>query len=654
MIELDGRAPLRSVSEAQTAVADHWRQESATIVATLVRMVGDVGLAEELAQDALVAALEQWPRAGIPDEPAAWLTTVARRRTVDHLRRTGRLEALDHDPSRAPGPVPDDRSGDDGGDDVLRLMLLTCHPALARDERTAMTLRLVAGLDTAEIARAFLLHEQQVVARIAHAKRTLAEVGVEASGDLAGRLGAVLEVVYLVFNEGYTATAGEDLLRPGLVDEALRLGRLLAAHASDDPEAHGLLALMELQASRSAARVDATGSPLPLDAQDRSRWDREAIRRGVASLLRAREVGTPGLPGPYVLQAAIAVQHARAAGPEDTDRAQVAALYDLLVAVLPTPVVRLNRAVAVAAAHGPEAGLAAVDELVAEGALRDYHLLPAVRADLLGRLGRDAEARVEWRRAAALTANAAERALLLRRADALAAAAASGPTLGPAVERFLAREDLSPASRRSYGQTLGRLVRALGDARPLSSLDADGLGGVLTATWGAVSAATWNRHRAAARSFAAWLGRPELAAGLPARDVPPRPSEPAPGLPDGPLRERAFWALLADSGATVTDVLALDVDDLDLARHRAGAVRWSPATNGLLRALVGSRAAGPLFLTDRRPGPERRPGARDLCPHTGRRRLSYERAEYLFKRASGGSTLRCLRLVSTNPSYDAE
>jgi RNA polymerase sigma factor (sigma-70 family) len=625
---------------AQAAVADHWRQESATIVATLVRMVGDVGLAEELAQDALVAALEQWPRTGVPDEPGAWLTTVARRRAVDHLRRTGRLEALGDDPgpeSAAAG----DGAGEDA--DVLRLMLLTCHPDLAREERTAMTLRLVAGLETAEIARAFLLHEQQVVARVAHAKRTLAEVGVEASGDLSARVASALEVVYLVFNEGYTATAGEDLLRPRLVDEALRLGRLLAAHAPDVAEAHGLLALMELQASRSTARVDATGAPVPLDEQDRSRWDRDAIRRGVASLLRARETATPGLPGPYVLQAAIAVAHARASRPEDTDRAQIAALYDLLVAVLPTPVVRLNRGVAIARAHGPEAGLAAVEELAAEGVLRDYHLLPAVRADLLGRLGRDAEARVEWRRAAALTANAAERALLLRRADALAAAAVAGPTLGPAVGRFLAREDLSAASRRSYGQTLHRLVRALGDARPLASLDADAVGAVLATNWGAVSAATWNRHRAAVRSFATWLGRPEIAAGIAGRDVPQRPPRAVPGLPDGPLRDRAFWALLADSGAAVTDVLALDVEDLDLAGRRAGPIRWSPATSGLLRALVGSRASGPLFLTDRRPGPARRPGARDLCPHTGRRRLSYERAEYLFKRASDGSTLGALR-----------
>ncbi|MCD2196588.1 site-specific integrase [Actinomycetospora endophytica] len=625
------------MSDVRAAVADHWRRESATVVATLVRMVGDAGLAEELAQDALVAALEQWPGSGIPDEPGAWLTTVARRRAVDHLRRTGRLESYDDEPP--PEPAPADGPADD--DDVVRLMLLTCHPALARDERTAMTLRLVGGLGTAEIARAFLLHEQQVVARIARAKRTLAEVGVSPGGDLGGRLGAVLEVVYLVFNEGYTATAGADLLRPRLVGEALRLGRLLTAHAPDDPEAHGLLALMELQASRSAARTDPAGAPVPLDEQDRTLWDRDAIRRGVASLLRTRR--TPGRPGPYVLQAAIAVQHAQAARPEDTDRAQVAALYDLLVTVLPTPVVRLNRAVAIGAAQGPTAGLAAVDELVTEGTLRDYHLLPAVRADLLGRLGRDAEARVEWRRAAALTANAAERALLLRRADALAAVAATGPTLGPAVERFLARDDLSGASRRSYGQTLRRLVRALGDARPLATLDADVVAGVLTTTWSDASAATWNRHRATVRSFAAWLDRPGIATGVATRDAPARPAVVAPVVPDGPLRERALWAVLAESGARVTEALGLDVDDLDLTGHRAGALRWSPATSGLLRALVGSRAAGPLFLSERRPGPARRPGARDLCPHTGRRRLSYERAEYLFKQASSGSTLRALR-----------
>ena len=618
-----------------------WRAESATIVGGLVRMVGDVGLAEELAQDALVAALEQWPATGVPDAPAAWLTTVARRRAVDHLRRSGRLEALPDD--HLPGPVPDDRPAPaaeaaDGPDDVLRLALLTCHPALAREERTAMTLRLVAGLSTAEIGRAFLLHEPQVVARIARAKRTLAGVGVEAPGGVAERLPSVLEVVYLVFNEGYTATSGDDLLRPALVDEALRLGRLLAAHAPDEPEVHGLVALMELQASRSAARTDATGAPVPIDAQDRSRWDHAAIRRGLAALLRARDGGRPG---PYVLQAAIAVAHARAERPEDTDWRQIATLYDLLVALTPTAVVRLNRAVAVGRAHGPEAGLAAADELAAEGTLRDYHLLPAVRADLLARLDREAEARVEWRRAAALAANAAERAVLLRRADALAAVAATGPTLGPAVERFLGRDELAAASRRSYAQTLRRLTRALGDLRPLSSVDDAVVAEVVTTTWGGTSAATWNRHRAAVRSFAAWLGRPELAAALDGRPVLPREPRPAPTIPDGPARERALWTLLAESGATVTDVLALDVPDL-------GHLRCSPRTAELLTALVGNRTAGPVFLSDRRPAPARTPGARDLCPHTGRRRLSYERAEYLFKRASGGSTLGALRACARN------
>ncbi|MEJ2870687.1 DUF6596 domain-containing protein [Actinomycetospora sp. OC33-EN08] len=604
-----------------------WRSESATIVGGLVRMVGDVGLAEELAQDALVAALEQWPGAGVPDAPAAWLTTVARRRAIDHLRRTDRLTDLPDD-----GPPPHTTADPPDPDDVLRLVLLTCHPDLAREERTAMTLRLVAGLSTAEIARAFLLHEPQVVARIAHAKRTLAGLGVEPPDQLGARLASVLEVVYLVFNEGYTATGGDDLLRPALTGEALRLGRLLAEAAPDEPEVHGLLALMELQASRSAARTDATGAPVPLDEQDRSHWDDAAVRRGLTALLRAREV-QHGPPGPYVLQAAIAVAHAR---PGPTDWPQVATLYDLLAAVLPTPVVRLNRAVALGRARGPEAGLAAVEELETEGGLRSYHLLPAVRADLLGRLGRDAEARIQWRRAAALTGNGAERAVLLRRADALAAVAATGPTLGPAVHRFLAREDLSPASRRSYGQTLHRLLGALGDAEPLSALDADGVAAVVTTAWGVVSPATWNRHRSTVRTFAAFIGRPELAAGLPARPVAARATRPATPVPDGPPRERALWTLLAESGASVTAVLALDVADLPR-------VTCSPTTAELLAALVGTRSAGPVFLSDRRPGPTRTPGARDLCPHTGRRRLSYERAEYLFKRASGGSTLTSLR-----------
>ena len=642
-----------------------WKQESASVVATVTRMVSDVGLAEELAQEALVAALEQWPRDGAPAAPAAWLTTVARRRAVDHLRRSRRLEVLD--PETAPGaqetaPVEDP-------DDALRLMFLSCHPALARDERVAMTLRLVAGLSSAEIARAFLVHEQRVVTRVAAAKRTLAEAGAEfslpAPADAAGRLRSVLEVVYLVFNEGYTASAGDDLLRPGLVDEALRLGRLLAARAGHEPEVHGLLGLMELQASRSAARTDAAGAPLPLGEQDRSRWDHDAIRRGLATVLRAREV-LDGPPGPYLLQAAIAVCHARARRPEDTDWDQIATLYDALLMHRPTPVVRLNRAVAVGHAEGPAAGLAAVDAVTDEPALRDYHLLPAVRGDLLRRLGRDDEARRELRRAASLTRNHAERAFLLRRADALAAVAVSGPTLGPLVERFLARDELSASTRRSYRQTLQRLLRALGDIVPIASLETDAVARVLTTTWAGASPATWNRHRAAAHSFALWAGRAdlanELASTLRRRSPPPR-SAPALSpaqlarLWDSPagLREQAFWRLVHESGGRPVEVLSLDVADLDLTTHHTTSgedrtLHWTPSISALLAQLVEGRTAGPVFLSQRRPAPARLPKPGDLCPHTGRRRLSYERAEYLFKQATApldpggrGFTLRHLR-----------
>ncbi len=613
-----------------------WKQESGALVATLTRVVGEVGLAEELAQEALVAALEQWPQEGIPDAPAAWLTTVARRRAVDHLRRTRRLAAFDPEG----GAAPQDSLPDEDPDDLLRLMFLSCHPLLAPDERVAMTLRLLAGLSAAEIARAFLVHEQRVLTRIAAAKRTLAGVGPDFAltepGQAAERLGSVLEVVYLIFNEGYTASEGDDLLRPGLVDEALRLGRLLAARAGQEPEVHGLLGLMELQASRSSARTDAAGAPLPLDEQDRSRWDRDAIRRGLATVLRAREV-LDGPPGPYLLQAAIAVCHARARRPEDTDWPQIATLYDALLVHRPTSVVRLNRAVAVGHAEGPAAGLAAVDDLRDEPTLRDYHLLPAVRGDLLRRLGRDEEARRELRRAASLTRNHAERVFLLRRADALAAVAVSGPTLGPLVERFLARDQLSAGTRRSYRQTLQRLVRALGDVVPIGSLDAQTVVRVLTTTWADASPATWNRHRAAARSFALWAGRAdlasELASTLPRRSPPPRSSpalSPAQlarlwGSPASP-REQAFWRVLHESGARPAEVLALDVGELDLTAHRTRheQLHWHPATSALLAPLVDGRASGPVFLSQRRPAPARPPAPDDLCPHTGRRRLSYE------------------------------
>lgn len=629
-----------------TLVRSVWQRESAAVVAVLVRMLGDVGTAEEIAQEAIVSALEQWPVHGVPDRPGAWLTTVARRRAVDHLRRTRRLEPLTDDGPATAAP-PD-------GSDVLRLMLLTCHPALNRGEQVAMTLRLVAGLSTAEIGRALLVHEPRVIARIAGAKRTLAAAGL-ATPDRAGdlRVASVLEVIYLVFNEGYTATSGEDLLRPTLVGEGLRLGRLLADHAPGEREAHGLVALMELQASRSAARTDAGGAPVPLREQDRRLWDAAAVRRGLTALLRARG---PGPPGPYTLQAAIAAVHARARHADDTDWGTVVALYDALLAQLPTGVVRLNRAVAVAEHSGPAAGLAALDPLRDDPALRDYHLLPAVRGDLLRRLAdaapaterarHEAEARRELRRSAALTSNGAERAFLLRRADALAAVTVTGPTLGPAVTRFLS--GLAPATRRSYRQTLDRIVRDLGADLPLSGLDTDVLAGTLTRTWGRTAPATANRHRAALLSFLAGAGHDELATALRERvgyrRPPPAPPGPAPLIDAGAtgLRERALWQLLADSRASITDVLALDVDDLDPARRRAGDLSWGPETAVLLDALVAGRRRGPLFLSARRPAPARTPAPQDLCPETGRRRLSYERAAHLFK-AHTGSTLRHLR-----------
>ncbi|MEU3482539.1 RNA polymerase sigma factor [Streptomyces sp. NPDC033754] len=397
--------------------------ESARIIATVARIVRDVGIAEEIAQDALVSALEQWPRSGVPERPGAWLTAAAKHRAVDLVRRretyarklaeVGRTlteESYDPEPS-GPGDIDDD---------VLRLVFTTCHPVLSADGRTALTLRLVGGLRTDEIARAFLVREATVAARITRAKRTLATAGVEFEvpygEERVARLGSVLEVVYLIFNEGYAATAGDDLLRPGLCEDALRLARGLAALLPGEGEVHGLAALLELQASRTAARTGRDGQPVLLADQNRSRWNRLLVRRGFAALERAGDGRTYG---PYALQAAIAACHARAASYEETDWATIAALYGRLGTLVPSPVVELNRAVAVSMTEGPAAALPLVDALAAEPALAGYHLLPSVRGDLLARLGRSAEAGAEFERAASLTRNARERELLLGRARGL-------------------------------------------------------------------------------------------------------------------------------------------------------------------------------------------------------------------------------------------
>ncbi len=645
---------------AQTVQAV-WKLESARIIAGLTRLVHDVGRAEDFAQDALLAALEQWPRAGVPDNPAAWLMTTAKRRAIDDIRRAGRLEqrrARLTAAETAAKAAAD--AAEPAGDDVLRLMFLTCHPLLPMTERVALTLRLVAGLTAAEIARAFLTHETQINQRIATAKRRLAEAGVSLQeSTVDDRLPSVLGVVYLIFNEGYSATAGEDLIRADLCREALRLGRMLAELAPHEPEVHGLVALMEIQASRTAARTGPSGEPVPLEEQDRARWDPLLIRRGFAAMLRARDLGGP--PGPYVLQAAIAVCHAQARRAEDTDWAQIASLYDALAKLLPTPIVQLNRAVAIGRARGPQDGLALVDALVDDPVLRDYHLLPSVRGDLLARLGRTAEARLEFERAAALTANATEQAFLRRRATELPASEPAGPTLGAAVRLFLGRDGLDMATRRSYGQTLHRLGRALGEQLPLDAATPDRIARAFEVAWGQAAARTWNRHRSAVRSFAGWAGRSDLATGLDRRPEAGGGTEsiaPA-GLEalwrlDLPLRERTLWRLLHESAAPVTTVLALNVENLDLADRRARVgrrwVTWRSRTAALLPELTAGRSQGPLFLTDRRPGPAAAGSPADLCPHTGRQRLSYERAEYLFKQATrqldpsgNGYTLRQLR-----------
>jgi RNA polymerase sigma factor (sigma-70 family) len=408
-----------------------WRIESPRLIAGLVRMVRDVGLAEDLAQDALVAALERWPESGVPDNPGAWLMTTAKRRAIDLLRRGKRLESKHGElgrelEKRLEAALPDLEAAIDDtiGDDLLRLVFISCHPVLSTEARVALTLRLLGGLTTEEIARAFLVAEPTVAQRIVRAKRTLADAGVPfevpRGSELDARLSSVLEVIYLIFNEGYSATAGDDWVRPALCEDALRLGRVLAELVPKEPEVHGLVALMEIQASRLRARVGPSGEPVLLLDQDRARWDHLLIRRGLAALERADRIG--GSPGPYALQAAIAACHARARVPEETDWPRIAALYDELGKLVPSPVVELNRAVAVAMAFGPAAGLELVDALASEPALENYHLLPSVRGDLLTKLGRSGEAREEFERAATLTRNARERTLLLERAAACAPA----------------------------------------------------------------------------------------------------------------------------------------------------------------------------------------------------------------------------------------
>ncbi len=422
--------------ETHRALQTVWRSESAQIIGALARMTRDVALAEELAQDALVAALETWPRQGLPDKPAAWLMTTAKHRALDRLRHaklsSEKLTQWGHELDAREamivpnfvGDLDETRAARDIGDDVLRLMFCACHPVLSLEARVALTLKMVAGLSTAEIARACLQSEATVAQRLVRAKRTLGEAGVPfelpAREQLADRLVAVLEVIYLIFNEGYTATRGEHWMRTDLCDEALRLARRLVTLAPQQSEVHGLEALLALQASRLAARVDAQGEPVLLLAQDRSRWDAPLIQRGLEALSQAEHLAASpdGMPrlGPYALQASIAACHARATRAEDTDWMRIATLYEALVARQPSPVVALNHAVAVSMARGPAAGLALVDPLMDEPALQQYHWLPSVRADLLAKLGRPIEAREEFERAAAMAGNEREKALLLRRA----------------------------------------------------------------------------------------------------------------------------------------------------------------------------------------------------------------------------------------------
>ena len=410
-------------ADLRGAIDAIWRIESANVIAGLMRTVRDLGLAEDLAQDALVAALEEWPRSGLPEKPGAWLMAAARNRAIDFLRRRKLQKRKHEEIGRAieafrAEPETEADGGDSVGDDLLRLVFMACHPALAPEARVALTLRLVGGLTTDEIARAFLAPEPTIAQRIVRAKKTLTEERVPFEAprgpELKARLASVLEVVYLVFNEGYAATAGDDWLRPSLCDEALRLGRILEELAPAEPEVHGLAALMEIQASRAAARVGPSGEPVLLLDQDRGRWDHLLIRRGLEALRRAEDLG--GADGPYALQAAIAACHARARVGSETDWGRIASLYERLARVSPSPVVELNRAVAVSMASGPAAGLDLVDALVSEPTLKSYHLLPAVRGDLLFKLSRFDEARSEFERAARLTRNAKEQALMRKRA----------------------------------------------------------------------------------------------------------------------------------------------------------------------------------------------------------------------------------------------
>ena len=420
-----------TTTDTQRAIDAVWRIESARIIAGLTRIVRDVGLAEELAQDALVAALQQWPESGVPDNPGAWLMATAKHRAIDHFRRNALLERKHPEivrelESKQEMAVADLHTAidDEVGDDLLRLIFIACHPVLSTEARVALTLRLLGGLTTEEIARAFLAPEPTIAQRIVRAKRTLADehvpFEVPRGPELAARLASVLEVIYLVFNEGYSATAGDDWMRPALCEEALRLGRILAELAPKEPEVHGLVALMEIQASRSGARTGPSGEPILLLDQNRALWDQLLIRRGLAALERAEKLGRAR--GPYTLQAAIAACHARARLPTETNWTRIVALYEELGQLTPSPIVELNRAVAVAMAFGPAAGLEIIDTLSSEPSLRAYHLLPSVRGDFLSKLGRFAEAQAEFERAASLTRNARERNLLLNRARSCAEA----------------------------------------------------------------------------------------------------------------------------------------------------------------------------------------------------------------------------------------